>query len=372
MDKQEIGNKMQALELREAAKVGELATALRNGSMNQEDADKALKEERSAIAAEKLSLEQQLAMLNKPTEKEERSFKITNADFIKAAEEHRSITIGKNGAINQVKELVQAVGEQDGILGSVTTWYGKNAATNIPVLDPTVADPGAQSEGATSISADSTAVFGTCEIQPKAFVSVLPISAEALAMGSINLESELPGIFGKAFRKVMHNKIVTGSDSGKGFNGLFAAVPSANVTELGPLETAPKLKELANFALSVADADEEYTIIMNSKVYTDCLADSTSGEDVKLWKESLIRNKEIEGVKVVLDRHAPTTTSAGSKLVVAAPLARYGLGIAGEIIIDPIKVKGDTNTYFQATMFLGGQPYSAKDLKALAVATPST
>lgn len=372
MDKQEILNKMQALELREAAKVGELATALRNGSMNQEDADKALKEERSAIAAEKLSLEQQLAMLNKPAEKEERAFKITNEDFLKAAQEKRSITIGKNGAINQVKTLIKAVGEQDGILNAVTTWFGANAATNIPVLDPTIADPAAQSEGASSISDDSTAVFGTCEIQPKACVSILPISAESLAMGSINLEAELPEIFAKSFRKVMHKKIVTGSDSGKGFNGLFAAVPSGNKTSLGANETAPTLKELANFALSVADADEEYTIIMNSKVYTDCLADSTSGEDVKLWKESLIRNKEIEGVKVVLDRHAPTTTTAGSVLAVAAPLSRYGLGIAGEVIIDPIKVKGDTNTYFQATMFLGGQPYSANDLKALVVATPTT
>jgi len=107
---------------------------------------------------------------------------------------------------------------------------------------------------------------------------------------------------------------------------------------------------------------------MNPSVYSGILADATAGEDVKLYKEGLIRDKMIEGVRVRLDSKAPNTFTTGKVVVVASPLSRYAIGVAGQINIDPIKVKGDTNTYFQATMFFNGKQISAKDINAIKLA----
>lgn len=359
---EELRKAIQDCEIEIAGKVASLGDEIRSKKMSKADAEKVIAE----LRQKKHDLEQELATMQAPKGTENRSAFPTNEDFLKAVQEKRAITIGGNGQVNQVKKLVTAIGEVDGILARAEYFYGPNAATEIPVLDPIMAADFA-AEGATSISSDTQAVYGTTSIQPKAIVSVLPVSVEALTLGTVDLAAELPAIFKKAFSKKMHEKMVTGTDTGKGFNGLFNAVPSANVTSLAASQTSIKLSDLAALALSVADADEPYEIVMNSATYAKVLADSTSGEDVKLYKESLIRGKEIEGVKITLDRHAPSATTAGALLAVAAPISRYGIGIGGEIVIDPIKKVGDTNTYFQATMFAGGKPFSVNDLKAIAV-----
>lgn len=363
MNKTELRNAIQNCDMEIAGMVSAQVEEIRTGKISADDAKAKVEE----LRAKKADLEKQLAQMEAPKNDETRSALPTNEDFINAAKEHRSITIGSNGQVNQVKKLVAAVGEVDGILARAEYSYGPNGSTAIPILDPIMASDFA-AEGASNISSDSDAVYGTCEIQPKALVSVLPVSAEALQMGTVDLASELPAIFKKAFAKKMHNAMVTGTaSSGRGFNGLFNAVPSANVTSLASGDTAITLSQLAALALSVADADEEYEIVMNAATYAAILADSTSGEDVKLYKEGLIRDKMIEGVKITLDRHAPSATTAGAKLCVAAPISRYGIGVGGEITIDPIKKAGDTNTYFQAVMFVGGKPFSVNDLKAIAV-----
>lgn len=88
-------------------------------------------------------------------------------------------------------------------------------------------------------------------------------------------------------------------------------------------------------------------------------------------KEELIRNKTIEGVKVTLDGNAPKTFATGNIVAAASPLARYAIGVASEIIIDPIKVKGDTNTYFQAAMFFSGKQITDSDILSLKCGTIS-
>lgn len=167
---------------------------------------------------------------------------LRNKDFIEAVAEKRSLTIGNNGAINQVKEIVKAVKEKDDILSRAKFYYGPNASTNIPVLDPRPATPSGQAEGATSIAADSTAVLGTCEITPKAYVSILPVTLEALKMNSVDIESELPVIFEDAFRKAMHAGLVTGTGTSKEMKGVFvsAAANTAGQTTLAEAQTALK------------------------------------------------------------------------------------------------------------------------------------
>lgn len=321
------------------------------------------------LKAELNQLKKDLAQMSAPVENkdtEERS--IFNKDlWLRSYKENRSITIGGTGNISQIKKLIHEVADSDSILNSASFYYGPNASTNIPVLTP-VADPTGQAEGATSIGYDTTAGVTVTEIQPKAYVSVLPISAEMLSMGSVNLEAELPTMFSKAFARTMHDGMLAGLGTDKAMKGLFvsASAHSDGVTNVAG--TSIKLSELAGLALKVRGKDEVYTIVMNPATYQAMLSDATAGEDVKIYKESMIRDKSIEGVQVVLDNRAPATTSAGDVLAVAVPLSRYAIGVAGQMDITPIRVPGDTNTYFQATMFFSGKQVTDKDIYSLAVA----
>lgn len=325
-----------------------------------------LRSKKDALESRKAEALRELAQLDAPVEA--RNTKATLQDEFRklASGEVRSITIGSTGNINQVTKLFNEVAVKDDIVNAASFFYGPNAATNIPVLVP-LADPDGYAEGETNVSVDTDASVATTQITPKAHVSVLPISAEMLTMGAVDIESELSAIFQKTFIRVMHKEMIVGSGANT-MTGIFTAATGAGVTTCGSVATnatAIKISDLAKLALAVSGKDEEYSIILNPAVYNGALADSTAGEDVKIYKEGLIRDKSIEGVKVILDSNAPNTFGASKILAVACPLSRFAIGVGGEITIDPIKVKGDTNTYFQATMFFNGKQISAKDLACI-------
>lgn len=330
-----------------------------------EDVDKEIAELRSKVAEVKKEIAQRSAPKD-PGEGKIASPLYDKRSWLDAAKEKRSITIGSTGAINQVKDLVKKVADNNDILQKASFYYGPNASTIIPVLAP-IDDPDGYAEGASDVAVDTDAGVSVCEITPKAYAKILPITAEALTMNTIDLEKELPEVFAKAFRKVMHSGMMSGSGSSKAMKGLFVSAASGTKTQLAASQTAIKLSDLSALALTVSSKDEEYEIVMHPQTYSAILADSTSGEDVKIYKESLIRDKMIEGVKIRLDSKAPYATTAGSVLAVAAPLSRYAIGVAGELEISPIKVKGDTKTYFQAIMFFSGKQVSDSDLYCLAV-----
>ena len=304
MTREEIQSKIDDCELELRSLMDEVKN---NADVKVEDI-RAKKEE---IEKRRADLTKELAQLNAPaSEGEETRGLLFNRDaWLKAAEEKRALQIGatKFGSVNQIKSLVKEIAEKDGVLAKASFYYGANASTVIPVLSPSIANPGDYAEGTTNVAVDTQAQLKTTEITPKAYVAVLPITAEAL--------KKMTGLFTAA------------ADSTSG----------ATVTELAASQTAIKLSDLATLALTVSALDEEYEIVMNPTVYGSMLADSTAGEDVKIYKESLIRDKTIEGVKVTLDAKAPTSTSAGAILCVAAPLSRYTVGIAGEIDIEAIK-----------------------------------
>lgn len=358
------------------AKIESLSVEVRSIADELLDTSKDVNEVRGRLDAKKEELrkaKQELAQLDMPNEKGNKVERgLFNKDtWLEAVKENRGITIGSTGAILQIKQLVKEVADVDPILSKVRFFYGNNASTNIPVLSP-IADPSDYAEGATNVTVDTAASVSVTSLTPKAYAAVLPISAEMLTMGSVNLEAELPSIFQDAFKKVMHTGAVVGAGTSGKMKGLFTVAADtasgSNITEMAQSQTVVKIADLATLALTVGAKNEPYQIVMNPSVYSSILADSTSGEKYKIYCEELIRNKSIEGVPVVLDGNAPTASTSGSVLVVAAPLARYAVGIAGEIVITPIKVKGDTNTYFQAEWFFNGAPVCNKDLYALAVA----
>lgn len=315
-----------------------------NGTIKADDAKKKFEELRN----QKADIDKQIAQANAPVET--RSFDASA--IAKAMIEKRAITLNGTEAVNQIKELTKELRQKTKILDFVKYFYGPNGATNIPVLSPGVATPAVASEGATSIASDTQAVLLKTSITPHAYVSVLPISAEALSLGFANLEAELPSIFADAFAQAFHNGVVTGTGTGSNFKGLFTGIAAPNTVEC-LVTGAPKVVDLVGLALKIRDYTDEAVIVLNPSIYSQILGDATTGV-AEIYKEELVRNKTIEGVNVLVTGAAPSSISAGSTVAVAGRLSDYGIGIGGEINIEPIKKVGDTNTYFQATVFANG------------------
>lgn len=294
--------------------------------------------------------------------------------------ELRSITIGANGGAVGVGKIFAAVAEKDDLVSQADMNFSPNALTKIPVLLP-LGDLTSSTEGTTAVTVDTDAGVSITSLEPKSYARVLPVTAEALTLGVVDLESRMESIFDKAYRKAMHKGMLVGAGTdGDSMLGVFPMVESdidssaatsaadypSRVIGIGT-SAAITVSKLAELAIKVQGLDEEYTIIMSPSVYAEIVADTAAGEDVKIYKESIIRDKSIENVKIVVDSYAPVKSSTARKAqVVATPLARYEIGVAKEMTIDTIKVKGDKNTYFQAIAFMDGRQADNRDLYAIA------
>jgi hypothetical protein len=128
------------------------------------------------------------------------------------------------------------------------------------------------------------------------------------------------------------------------------------------------VKALRDLALTLQDYTDSGVIIINPGVYSAIMADA-AGKEVDLYKEELIRSKTIEGVRLVLTSAAPGSVAAGSVYAVGGRLENFALAMASEIQIEPIKKVGDTNTYFQASVFANGAPILEKEFTGLKVPT---
>jgi HK97 family phage major capsid protein len=330
-----------------------LSDKIKSGSIKAEDAQKEL----DALKTQKRELEQKIAQANVPTETRTTAV----ADIQKAMIEKRAITLNETGAINQIKELQKELSRKKEILNLVRYFFGPNASTNIPILSPGLATPAQAAEGATNIAVDTQARLSKKAITPYAYVSILPVSLEALTLGTVNLESELPAIFADAFADGFAKQVVQGDGSGMNMDGLF----NGDLSQVAQGATGmPKIADLVHLALTMKDYNDDSVIIMHPTIYSGIQADDTVGV-AQLYKEELIRNKTIEGVKVILTGYAPSSTSSGAVTAVAGRMSDYALGLASEITIEPIKKVGDTNTYFQASIFANGAKILAKNFYGL-------
>ena len=302
------------------------------------------------LRAKKADMDKRSAMKGAPLETRSVSY----ADIAAAMKEKRAVTLNGTGAVNQVNELFKVLQAKTPILEKVRYFKGANASTNIPVWNPTIATPGNYAEGATSVAADSTGALGSQSLTPYAYISLLPVSAEALQLGIVDIESELDSIFGDAFAQAFHNAILTGDGTGRNMTGIFGAIPTGNKVTAAATGN-PKVADLVKLALNMKDKSDSAVIIMNPTIYSGIMADATTGV-ADLYKEELIRSKTIEGVQVILTSGAPSAVTAGSVVAAACDLSQYAFAMATEITIEPKKKVGDSNTYFEATVFANGKP----------------
>lgn len=274
----------------------------------------------------------------------------------------RAITLSGTGNIETVMGLVKVAQSKNPLLAAARYFYGPNASTNIPVWSPTIATPSNYAEGVTDVSSDSTAVLGKTTLTPYAYISVLPVSNDTLKFSSVALESELPSIFGEVFSKAMHNGMITGNGTSRNMSGLFTQVPSGNQIACAAAGL-PAMSDIVGLALQLQDFYDDGFIVMNPAVYSGLTL--SANDYYSAYKEELIRNKTIEGIKVIITSTAPKTVAANDIVAVGGRMSDYAIAVASELEIVPLKKVGDNNTYFQACMYFNGAPIIASNFYAL-------
>lgn len=325
-----------------------------------------LKADREAFAAEQRAFEQEKAAFTEaPSVKRDKVISGQMREVIDAMMKQRAITLNGAGAVEVINQLFKAFANKTSIVDGVRFFQGPNANTVIPILSPRPARPARAAEGSTSISSDSTAVLAATELKPETYVSVLPVSFEALQYCGANLESELIDVFADAFRDAMAYQMVNGRDKATyyEFLGLFNAAPAANQIACDS-SGAPVMADLVELALKMQDkVMAEPTIVIAPTLYAGITSAAVTGYEV--YKNELIMNRTIEGVKVEVCGFAPTSTSADDIVAVGFDKKDYAIGIAANLTIEPIKKPGDTNTYFQAIMGIDGRPIVKANVYAL-------
>lgn len=313
---------------------------------------RSMKEE---IATEKRALEAQKATFtaeNPANAKTE--VKTEWRDIANAIREKRAITLSGTGVSNVVSEMVKVAAAKMPLLSKVKVFSGRDASTNIPVWSPSLAVPSNFAEGETTAGVDATAVLGVTSVTPYAYISVLPVSNEALLLTGSNFEAQLPSIFGEAFSKAMHAGIISGSGAGRNMQGVFTAsvIPAGNLIECAGVG-APKIADMVGLALKLQDFYDDACIVMNPAIYSALMADTTVGTDV--YKQELASRKSLEGVQVVLTSYAPTSYADEAVIAVGGKFSDYALAVASALQIEPMKIVGDNNTYFQAVAYFNGK-----------------
>ena len=324
-----------------------------------------LKSEREAFAAEQRAFEQEKAEFNNPAVKRDREVTQQLRDVVNAMREKRAITLSGAGAVEVINGLFKVFKNKTEILEGLRYFYGPNAQTKIPVLSPRPARPARVAEGVTNASADSTAALGHTDLEPETYFSELPVSWETLKYLPVDFERELIEIFADAFADAMANQVVNGR--GKTtyyeFGGLFTSVPAGNQIACGS-SGAPTIADLVKLALKMQEkVMVDPCIVISPTLYAGISTASVSGYDV--YKNELIMHRTLEGVKILVCGYAPSTTTANAIVAVGFDRGDYAVGVTTDLTIEPIRAKGDTNTYFQAVIGLDGKPIVAANTYAL-------
>lgn len=279
--------------------------------------------------------------------------------------ERRAITSGGAGQ-NTVQGIVQALVAGGQIISKVSTFYGANSITTVPVFAPTVAIPVATVPGATGTASDATAVLAGTSLTLKPWYSTLPISNDALI--STSIERELPNIFGKIFGAAIDKMVIAGASIAAGL-GVFVAdaagVPVASDINVAAAGT-PKWVDLGKLALTVLGLGGDQSnmaIVMNPLIMAPLLAEATAGYDP--MKVEYLTKGSILGIPVILSTYAPSATAAGNYTAVAGDFSAYGLAIAQELKISPILTVGSDNVTFQSFMYMMGQPLVGTSFRRL-------
>lgn len=316
-----------------------------------------VRNKKAEIEKRKTDLEKQLAEFSRPEETTNRSKTLWH-EIAEKMQKRTPVSLNGTGLVLTLRELVKAAAQKKEILNRPRYFYGPNGSTVIPVW-ASHATAAFVDEGGTA-TAQSKAL-GKTTLTPAQAMCSLPVTQMTLDLSAVDLEAELPEIFGEAFGTLMAEGMVTGDGTTNKMTGLFAASATA-------YSKALTIANLAGLAVVLRDKDfERPCIVMSPTVYNAFLADESTDKTTELYKETLIRDKTIEGVEVVLTGYAPTAVTATSKIAIGCDFANYAIAIGGELKIVPKETASSSVVTFDAYSYFNGSPIIAGDLYAYTI-----
>lgn len=327
----------------------------RNLNENEKKEFEDLEKQYETLKAEKRAneMKEELRNINFETPKTNEGF----ASISIAMREKRAITLNGTGAVNVIQDIITAALEQNEFTRDYSIFYGENAKTSIPVFSAMPATPAGSAENVNNVSADSTAVFGASELQPKPFVSLLPVSYATVVFNR-NFENQLKNVFAKVYADAILYQSLVGNGTNQ-FTGIFKA---AGTTQTAGAVGAPTPKDLLTLAISAKSKLTNPIIVISATFLADILVGSSAKDPIS---NEILINRTCFGVPIIVSGYAPSTTVAGDVLAVAFSKPNYAVAIATELLIAPIRKAGDTNVYYQAELYMNGKPIIAADVLQL-------
>lgn len=313
------------------------------------------KAEIEKLQAKKMELEQRAAQAS--AQPQVADAKSAWGEVRNALLEKRAISTNGAGAVNVVSGIVRAIVDGNKLARLVSKFGGPNASTVIPVLSPHLAKPAGAAEGVTGVSADSTAVLSPKTLQPKPYVSVLPVSR--LALLSTSFDADLPAIFAEAFAGAVDEQILVGNGTGNNGLGVFVAdnngVPTSQDVTTGT-SGAVKIADLVTLALkvnAVMAGEAGKAIVLHPDVYAAILADATAGSDPVKYQ---LLNMTVMGIPIILSTYAPSTIAGGQYVAVGGDFSKYAWAYANELTVDRVVTIGSDNITVQAIQYMNFAP----------------
>lgn len=309
----------------------------------------------------------ELAQLQLPKEAKSDSQKTVWRSIADAMVEHRAVTLSGTGVINTLKELVQSIVSRTDVLEGVRIFYGRDAATKIPVWG-TQLKADFVSEGSTGTAKTNTA--GVTSIDAYEILSSLPVTDMMLDLGAANLAEELPLMFEGAISNLLADGMCNGKTITVGNETITAMTGIFKATGATAFTGKATMVKLAEFARNMKSKTyKNPCIYMSNTVYSKFLSDTSTDETTKLYKECVIREKMIEDVKIKLTDFATTSGSGtsgawatGDVLCVGMDAENYAIGMAGQLKIKQKETASATFSTFDATAYAGGKPILASDV----------
>ena len=310
-----------------------------------------LKADREAFEAEKRAFDKERAEYDgknpgqKDAQKEWRGL----ADAIM---EKRAIQVSGTGIVETVPELIKLVKNRNVAAGQARYFRGPRTGFTIPLVSAYPAAPTKQSEGATSISVDSTAALSYKSLAPVTYMSILPVTWEQ-AKYSVVSEAEILQLLADSFSDTIEANILSASASGD-IKGIFASgsVASGNKTTCAAAGYA-SLADVYAFAGKLKGRTGNFEMWMSVEQMTALMSESTS--DYNFVKEEIAHKGTIRGVKVNESNNIAASTTAGATLVLGTDLgSNYGIVWADDLEIRPVVNYNSSMTYYQGLQGLAG------------------
>lgn len=317
---------------------------------------------RSAKEALAKEYEKKEAFAKAPVETRSSGNKALYASLQDAMKQNRAwsttnaVSLGDTGSVLVAKDIMYGLEDKDDILDSLSVNYSAKANEIIPVMANTGDAMTLVGEnGEYSASGDG---LDSVEISPRSFARAIKVTDWVIKLSEVNFESEISKIFRKAMRKTILQNIFNPQTVSGVTNPFSGILTGATAKKYGT--DGWNVLKLQAFALDLAAKTDNAVILMNQAHYASLVAGSTKKDEVLI--QSIIRDKEIEGVKIILTPYLPTTGDYANIKCVGLELGNICVGVASQLDITPKTAVGSLLHTYECVAYMGQKVANPQDI----------